>query len=242
MGMFLKTVFTGIIAAVLAGSVVYFGTPENPSYNTSTNDRPKLRQSVSPPQQAANPNERWIDTQLRRLADKISPKQSERPLSPVAASVTPQPNEQPQAAPQATERVRYYRLENGDFKEVDSIPYLPSLGDAANPNVSARISAVMAQAEQIKQKELRDRAYLDIVDYSVSENIFSAAKIAMTEINQAELRDTARSRIAIAYAQLGDPASAFALIDAVEVDELRDVMRLQVIEALIVPPMPQNAQ
>ncbi len=237
MGMFLKTVLAGIIAAILAGSVVYFGTPETPA-----DGRVQLRQSTPQYQQAANPNERWIDTQLRRLANKISPDPSKRPAAPVA---TPQTAASPQAdsaAPQPQERVRYYRLENGEFKEVDSIPHLPSLGDAVNPNVSARITAVMEQAERIEQSALRDRAYLDIVDYAVSENIFSTAKTAALEIEQAELRDTARSRIAIAYARLGDPNSAFALIDAVEVDELRDVMRLQVIEAMIVPPMPQNAQ
>ncbi|MBL4854356.1 MAG: hypothetical protein JKY25_08975 [Robiginitomaculum sp.] len=94
---------------------------------------------------------------------------------------------------------------------------------------------LMEQADKISTIEIRDQAYLDIVSASVSDKRFSFADAAMQNIIQPELRDTARSRMAIALAMDGRADDAFELIDAVEVDALRDVMRLQVLEALIAP-------
>ena len=74
-----------------------------------------------------------------------------------------------------------------------------------------------------------------MTEYALSEGLFNPASAAMEKIRQVELRDTARAQIAIELATRGDSASAFSLIDEVEVDELRDIMRLQVIEALIAP-------
>ncbi len=94
---------------------------------------------------------------------------------------------------------------------------------------------LMEQADKIATIEIRDHAYLDIVTASVGNKRFSFADAAMLKIIQPELRDTARSRMAIALAVEGRAEAAFELIDAVEVDALRDVMRLQVLEALIAP-------
>ncbi len=94
---------------------------------------------------------------------------------------------------------------------------------------------LMEQADKISTIEIRDQAYLDIVSASVANKRYSFADAALQKIIQPELRDTARSRIAIALAVDGRADDAFELIDAVEVDALRDVMRLQVLEALIAP-------
>lgn len=96
-----------------------------------------------------------------------------------------------------------------------------------------RIDAVFEQAENISQPDLRDRAYLDLVDYATSKGMFEEAERAALKIKQIELRDTARSRIAMGLARFGKSEQAFSLIEDVEIDELRDVMRLQVIEALL---------
>jgi hypothetical protein len=60
--------------------------------------------------------------------------------------------------------------------------------------------------------------------------------MALEALDQPELRDTARSKMAVKYARLGQRDDAFALIEEVEIDALRDFMRLQVIEALVVKP------
>ncbi|MDA8708000.1 hypothetical protein N9M10_01365 [Hellea sp.] len=102
-------------------------------------------------------------------------------------------------------------------------------------DISKTVKVVMTQAKLIKMPELRDRAYLDLVSYGLDHGDYNVAKTALKEIGQEELRDTARNRIAIAYAQEGKSKKAFAILDDIEVDALRDVMRLQVIEAMIVP-------
>jgi len=99
---------------------------------------------------------------------------------------------------------------------------------------------VMEQAEKINTVEIKDQAYLDVVSFSVSQRQYNFADAALQNISQAELRDTARSQIAIAMAIEGRALEAFDIIDTVEIDALRDVMRLQVIEALIVPEQLPN--
>jgi hypothetical protein len=132
--------------------------------------------------------------------------------------------------------VKYYKLVDDELVEIKSLPTVPvRTQDAVNPDASDKINTVLYQAEFIQQAELRDRAYLDVVDFALASDLFSSAKEATQKIEQIELRDTARSRIGVAYALKGDSDAAFAQINAVEVDELRDVMRLQVIEALISP-------
>ena len=105
----------------------------------------------------------------------------------------------------------------------------------ANKNISQTAQLIMEQAEKISMPELRDRAYLDLVSYALDNGDKATAKMALSKIEQVELRDTARNRMAVAFAKAGQAKKAFAILEDLEVDALRDVMRLQVIEALIVP-------
>ena len=100
---------------------------------------------------------------------------------------------------------------------------------------NAILMTLMTQAKRIKSKTLKDQAYLDIVDYAVNVGRYDEAYKAMKNIDQIELRDTARGSIAISMARSGQADSAFDIIDQVEIDTLRDVMRLQVIEAIAIP-------
>jgi len=101
--------------------------------------------------------------------------------------------------------------------------------------ISQTAKLIMEQAEKISIPELRDRAYLDLVSYALKHGDKTAAKMALSKIEQVELRDTARNRMAVNYAKNGDAEKAFGILENLEVDALRDVMRLQVIEALIAP-------
>jgi len=72
---------------------------------------------------------------------------------------------------------------------------------------------------------------------------YKVASKALTKIEQVELRDTARNRMAVAYAKGGNAEDAFGILEDIEVDALRDVMRLQVIEAMIAPDaLPEDMQ
>lgn len=218
MGMFAKTLVAGTIAALLAGTVVYMGMPTA---------EPSSSVTLRGPSQASAPNDRFIDRifgAFKKPSSSNTPKRT-FPSGPIAAL----------KKPKSSDDVRYYRLEDGEFTEIDSPPAAAMIRDSVNPDASMRIMSVMEQAAMIKQPDLRDRAYLDVTEYALSEGLFNPAAAAMEKIRQVELRDTARARIAVELAVRGDSVSAFAVIDEVEVDELRDIMRLEVIEALIAP-------
>lgn len=237
--MFFKTLIAAIVAALLAGGVVYYGMPEAEGEGSvalyeqeqSPRDRPlaslfdtyvkkPVKRMMEPKQTAPSPT-----VPSRTVSTQTSP--STPPPLPVKTSAqTPSLSNE--------ETPRYYVLEKGELKEIEALP-IARAPDALNPDASFKILSVSEQAKQIAQPDLRDRAYLDIVDFAVSQDLYTAAQSAMENIAQIELRDTARARIAVAYAQAGDTQSAFALIDSVEVDELRDILRLQVIEAVIRP-------
>jgi len=81
----------------------------------------------------------------------------------------------------------------------------------------------------------RDQAFFEITEYALSEGRYDSARLAHDMIEQDELSYGAKSRIAVAFAQNGMPSKAFKVIEEVKEPELRDFMRLQVIEALIAP-------
>ena len=114
---------------------------------------------------------------------------------------------------------------------------------AMSTDTSATVKVVMEQAAKIEMPELRDRAYLDLVSYGLENGDYDVAATALKKIEQVELRDTARNRMAVAYAREGNAEDAFGILDDLEVDALRDVMRLQVIEAMIAPDaLPEDMQ
>ena len=100
------------------------------------------------------------------------------------------------------------------------------------------IALVNIQIEKLSDEDMRDQANLDVVNYALRHNLMDEARFAMIGIGQIEIRETARSRIAVALAKAGEIEDAFKLIDQVEIEGLRDVMRLQVIEAITVPNFP----
>ena len=105
-----------------------------------------------------------------------------------------------------------------------------------NPEqVSATIALINAQVLKIELPELRDRAYLDLVNFALKHKDYDSARSAVDGIDQVELRDTARNRMAIAYARHGKAEAAFELLEELEVEALSDVIRLQVIESIISP-------
>lgn len=220
--MILKTLVAGIIAAVLAAGVIYYGTPgQSAAGGVSIHNE-------NSPIQPYRQNKNLIDKMIEPLNNfknaRARSAQQQRQTTPVTK---PEPqNTRPQSSANNTHQPQ-------------SIKAAPPRSAVAH--AIQTIEAVMTQAKEIKQSDLRDRAYLDVVDYSLTYGLYVDANAAMELIAQVELRDTARSRMAIAIAKSGDAERAFALIDDVEVNELRDVMRLQVIEALIVPQQPPNS-
>jgi len=108
-------------------------------------------------------------------------------------------------------------------------------GHCTPAEISATIELITQQALKIELPELRDRAYLDLVSFALKHKDYDSARAAIDGIDQVELRDTARNRMAIAYARYGQAEAAFELLEELEVEALSDVIRLQVIESIISP-------
>ncbi|CAM3773336.1 hypothetical protein [Litorimonas haliclonae] len=114
-----------------------------------------------------------------------------------------------------------------------------SLDMNSSEEVRAVYGTALAEAKDISIVELRDRAYLSLIDYTIRKKDFKRSKAVITEISQPELRDTARSNIAVGLARLGKRDAAFATLEDVETQALADVLRLQVIEAMTAPSQNQ---
>ncbi len=252
--MFIKASITTIIAAMLAGGVVYYGMPNGESGSVPINQV-----------DAGEPvKKKWMDKYLKPGSE------AEKPVKPVDETPTQAPtnnetSEQDAATDMAVPTefdglnivdngeagARYFLYENGELREIEELPTqvveveVPGESGAVNVSKSAREKFLVAsrQSKLIEQPELKDQAVIDMIDFALANGLFREAESAVKGINQAELRDTARSRIANTYALQGRSKDAFRMIEKVEVEALRDVMRLQAIQALIVPErLPQPMQ
>jgi len=247
--MVIKTFIAATCTALFAGGLVYFSTdPADPGgkiaidnsaavspetaqkkdiyaryIGSDGNEAPEIAQLANtPPTETAKSENPYIviEEDVEVSSSEVLP----------AQEISRLPVEAPQVAePPRTSKPVVKKIGNSDRRP----PVRKKQTQNANGPAEQRIEVVFEQAENITQPDLRDRAYLDLADYATSKGLFDSAQEAALKINQVELRDTARSRIAMGMARYGKSDEAFALIEAVEVDELRDVMRLQVIEALL---------
>jgi len=137
---------------------------------------------------------------------------------------------------EASKTPRYFKIENGVLVEVEDLPIDAAISmDDIITQPSELVTTVMREAAEINKSELRDQAYFEIVEYALSQGDFASAEMALSDIEQVEMAYTAKSRMAVSFAQKGMSGMAFKLIDSVDEVELRDFMRLQVIEAMIAP-------
>jgi len=93
--------------------------------------------------------------------------------------------------------------------------------------------AVLVEAKKLQVIDMRNEAFLEIVDYAVDRGDIGDAADIVDELSSPELRDTARARIGVGLATRGDMEAAFAVIDEVEIDELAAPIRLEIIAALM---------
>ncbi len=137
--------------------------------------------------------------------------------------------------PQNEQAVKLERYLDRFVKKKSAKASIPQNSASKNRPPLVSFDQLMEQADLIQATNLKDQAFLDITNYATEFNKFGAAKTAMNKIEQVELRDTARGNIAIFMARSGMSKEAFEIIDEVEIETLRDIMRLQVIEAIVLP-------
>lgn len=93
--------------------------------------------------------------------------------------------------------------------------------------------AVLVEAKKLQVIDMRNEAFLEIVDYAIDRGDIGNAADIVEELSSPELRDTARARIGVGLATSGDMEAAFAVLDEVEIDELAAPIRLEIIAALM---------
>ena len=244
--MIIKSALALLVTASFAGGAVYYGS--TPVDESSIESMPAAAQT--PPEKLDE--EKYIDRFVKPDAESAPDEEQDEngrsdldKLLDMEADVP----DAPETAPETTSDVEMdvevivsspaadgqQDLPRTETVTVTKIVATTATETSSNDEI---IEMVLAQTEMIGTQELKDQAYLDIVDYAARHRDYDTALTVLGNIKQTELRDTARARTAIAIAKDGDAARAFGIIDTVEIDQLRDVMRLQVIEALIVPARP----
>ena len=226
--MFLKSIITAIIIMTLTGGFIYWGTDIQPN---KADLAPKSTASVEDvaakvievSQKETDKKDKdesvWVDLNLRDSSTAVQEgavDQKEALKSHIADVVK---TKTPKARPVKAKPVK----------------------DAKKLHVMRLLKSGQFEADKITQVDLKDQAYLRLVDYAVVNKKYVDAKALLVSLSSPELRDTARSRIAIGMALSGHDKSAFALLEEVEVEALQDVLRLQVIEAATDLNVPHKA-
>ncbi len=91
------------------------------------------------------------------------------------------------------------------------------------------------QIAAIEAQELKNQAYFILANKAMEDNCHPIAKIAIDKITAPEMKETARINLAVSYGRAGHHEAAFNLVNEVEQGEYRDILRLQVIEAILQP-------
>lgn len=97
---------------------------------------------------------------------------------------------------------------------------------------TAVFEALLEQAGLVEITDARDDAYLNILNFALTEGRYDFAATLVGNLSVPELRDTARQRIGIAHAKAGRMDKAFAVLDDIEIKELADPIRLEIIRAV----------
>ncbi len=140
------------------------------------------------------------------------------PESRVGQRVAPPPS---QAAPKPAEKRGWF----DSFKADRSVQEAPA-------NRDELFGTLMVQASQLEIVDVRDDAYLSILDYALAEDRVQVAEVVLARLSAPPLRDTARQRIGLAHARAGRTQEAFAVLEGLEIPELEDPIRLEIIRAV----------
>ncbi len=231
--MFGKAIIATVLGAVVTGGAVYVAanpelleaksqatTPDIPADDNVTGAEPQTTVIKNLPASDTTPQ---VIT-----PDVIEDEQPFAPVLPEAKQLTERTVVTP---PKVDIEIEAARLEAAE--RVENARVLAAADQQqARRTAASNLRRIMAQAERIGSIDLQDQAYLSAVEFALTNDDFRGAGSAMEALSQPQLRDTARSKIAVKYARTGKTDAAFKVIDQVEIDDLRDFMRLQVIEAV----------
>ena len=90
---------------------------------------------------------------------------------------------------------------------------------------------LLSEAKKLEIDDMRDDAYINIIDFANANGDHARSEGLVEMLSTPDLRDIARQRIGVAHAKAGHLEKAFALVDELEVTELADPIRLELIRA-----------
>ncbi len=123
-------------------------------------------------------------------------------------------------------------LRKDDMATGDDIDALMKSLRSVDSGASGETYAILLdEAKKLEIDDMRDDAYINIIDFANANDDFERAEELVDRLSTPDLRDIARQRIGIAHAKAGHLEAAFALIDELEVSELADPIRLELIRA-----------
>ena len=232
--MVLKFIVAGVISAVLAGAAIFL------LLDDETVDR------IRAEREALRSAEIFNDTSTNGadMLDRLLGRDAEPTVQPADdPSVDP-----PESAPVESEdgrapdsRVGRQVVEEGTDEEGEPRrgwldAYLPERGTVDQPKKMvvppAVFETLLDQAARLEIEDARDDAYLSILNYALKEDRVGVADTLVEKLSTPPLRDTARQRIGIAHAKAGRVEAAFAVLDGIEIAELADPIRLEIIRAV----------
>lgn len=242
-----KLIAAGLIAALLAGSAVYFGasTTEEGRANMSSagfdlggvfsdmfpsrdkaddpaSDGERVQNSVDPEDMTINSDEGFVppdpDVAVNAESEGAVPVQSAL-VDPVAES----PETSRTDTPPNTRRIERANRPQREGQRALITP----------------IDVLIDQADKITIVAVKDDAYLNILDYALAQDRIAVASELIEKLSTPDLRDFARRSIAITHARKGRTDEAFAIVETVEVDGLEDPIRLEIIQTLAEIPAPR---
>lgn len=106
---------------------------------------------------------------------------------------------------------------------------------------STDYAPILAEAKKLLVIDMRNQAFLEIVDHAVDQGDMIQAADIVEELSTPELRDTARARIGTGLARGGKTEAAFSVLEEIEIDELSAPIRLEIITALMATKQERDA-
>jgi len=225
--MFLKSFIAAIIIIAFTGGFIYWGlAPQAATAQRIDITRDETPPSTTPAVQDAPKAKRqkgWVDLSLREQSNPSTDSAQAENQRVKGLKELLEKRENNNSGSTAKTMQNNITTEKAiDFEEAIK----QDLAEAHRT-----INTGLSEAKKISQPDLQDQAYLRLVDYAVVNKIFGRANTITKSLSSPELRDTARSRVAIGMARNGQADKAYKLLDEVEVEALKDVLRVQVIEA-----------
>ena len=226
----------GMIAAVLAGSAVFFGAATSGEMPRNFQEN---RAAVA--KYARDFLDRFDNDDAVDVSEYLDRTAPARPVAPnrnstdlAGATGTPGAEPLPDLPDLRTdaELTPYERALRRARDRRDDTPTIDDSGDEDGPRrLVTPIDVLIAEAEKISIDAARDDAYLNIIDYALSQDLTDVGTELTDRLSSPELRDTARQRIGISHALNGRVSEAFAIIETLEITELADPIRLEIIRA-----------